>query len=197
MGPPPRADRDHARVRSVHPAYARYTGVLPEGGVLLDIYGFCFRHEPAIDPARMQAFRMHEFVTIGDAAAARAHREHWIERGLEVLGRLELDATPVIANDPFFGRAGKMLAANQREENLKTELTVRLYGDLDEGTAIVSSNNHLDHFGVNFDIRTAEGEVAHSSCVGFGMERIALSLLRTHGLDVAAWPTSVRERMGI
>ncbi|ERB51154.1 hypothetical protein N806_08080 [Rhodococcus sp. P27] len=180
-----------------HPAYARYTGVLPEGGVLLDIYGFCFRHEPAIDPARMQAFRMHEFVTIGDAAAARAHREHWIERGLEVLGRLELDATPVIANDPFFGRAGKMLAANQREENLKTELTVRLYGDLDEGTAIVSSNNHLDHFGVNFDIRTAEGEVAHSSCVGFGMERIALSLLRTHGLDVAAWPTSVRERMGI
>lgn len=180
-----------------HPAYARYTGVLPEGGVLLDIYGFCFRHEPAIDPARMQAFRMHEFVTIGDAAAARAHREHWIERGLEVLGRLELDATPVIANDPFFGRAGKMLAANQREENLKTELTVRLYGDLDEGTAIVSSNNHLDHFGVNFDIRTAEGEVAHSSCVGFGMERIALSLLRTHGLDVAAWPTSLRERMGI
>ncbi|MGG7101473.1 amino acid--[acyl-carrier-protein] ligase [Rhodococcus sp. 24CO] len=180
-----------------HPAYAQYTGELPEGGVLLDIYGFCFRHEPAIDPARMQAFRMHEFVTIGDAAAAAAHRRKWIERGMGVLGDLGLDATPVIANDPFFGRAGRMLAANQRDENLKTELTVRLYGDLDEGTAIVSSNNHLDHFGKTFDITTAGGEVAHSSCVGFGMERIALTLLRTHGLDIAAWPGSVRGHMGL
>lgn len=57
----------------------------------------------------MQAFRMHEFVTIGDAAAARAHREHWIERGLEVLGRLELDATPVIANDPSSGAPERCL----------------------------------------------------------------------------------------
>ncbi|MGC0362809.1 seryl-tRNA synthetase [Rhodococcus sp. 27YEA15] len=180
-----------------HPAYSLYTGVLPDAGVLLDIYGFCFRHEPALDPARMQAFRMHEFVSIGDAAAARTHRASWIERGLGVLGELELDATPVIANDPFFGRAGKLLAANQREENLKTELTVRLYGDLDEGTAIVSSNNHLDHFGRTFDIETAQGEVAHSSCVGFGMERIALAMLRTHGLDVTRWPLRVRERMGL
>lgn len=180
-----------------HPAYAQYSGVLPEGGVLLDIYGFCFRHEPAIDPARMQAFRMHEFVTIGDAAAASAHREAWIDRGLGVLEDLGLEATPVIANDPFFGRAGRMLAANQREENLKTELTVRLYGDLDEGTAIVSSNNHLDHFGQTFAITTADGEIAHSSCVGFGMERIALALLRSHGLDVSGWPSAVRKRMGL
>lgn len=180
-----------------HPAYAQYTGALPEGGVLLDIYGFCFRHEPAVDPARMQAFRMHEFVTIGDADAAAAHRENWIRRGMGVLDDLGLAATPVIANDPFFGRAGRMLAANQREENLKTELTVRLYGDLDEGTAIVSSNNHLDHFGKTFAITTADGEVAHSSCVGFGMERIALALLRTHGLDVSAWPEAVRGRMGL
>lgn len=180
-----------------HPAYAHYSGTLPDGGVLLDIYGFCFRHEPAIDPARMQAFRMHEFVTIGMPDQARSHREFWIDRGLEVLAALELDATPVIANDPFFGRAGKMLAANQREENLKTELTVRLYGDLDDGTAVVSSNNHLDHFGENFGIRTADGGVAHSSCVGFGMERITLALLRTHGLDLGRWPETVRQRMGL
>lgn len=180
-----------------HPAYAQYSGVLPKGGVLLDIYGFCFRHEPAIDPARMQAFRMHEFVTIGDAHAAAAHRETWIRRGLEVLDGLGLEATPVIANDPFFGRAGRMLAVNQREENLKTELVVRLYGDHDEGTAIVSSNNHLDHFGQTFGIKTSDGDVAHSSCVGFGMERIALALLRTHGLNVSGWPVEIRGRMGL
>lgn len=178
-----------------HPAYSRYSGTLREGGELLDVYGYCFRHEPAVDPARMQAFRMHEFVRIGTADDAAQHRDSWIERGLEVLESLGLDATAVPANDPFFGRAGRMLAANQRHENLKTELTVRLYGDLDEGTAVVSCNCHREHFGETFEIRTADGQVAHSACVGFGMERIALALLRTHGLDVDRWPITVRDRL--
>ena len=42
--------------------------------------------------------------------------------------------------------------------------------------------------------RTADGEVAHTACVGFGMERIALALFRTHGLDPERWPRRVRER---
>ncbi|SIR63304.1 amino acid--[acyl-carrier-protein] ligase [Williamsia sterculiae] len=178
-----------------HPSYSTLTGTLPEGGELLDIYGYCFRHEPAIDPARMQAFRMHEYVRVGDPQSAVEHRESWIPRGLQVLEDLGLDATPVIANDPFFGRAGKMLAANQRDENLKTELVVRLYGDLDDGTAVVSCNCHQDHFGETFDIRTADGEVAHSACVGFGMERIALAMFRTHGIDITRWPEHVRSEL--
>ncbi|MGU3432706.1 amino acid--[acyl-carrier-protein] ligase [Actinomycetes bacterium M1A6_2h] len=178
-----------------HPAYSMFTGTIPDGGHTLDVYGYCFRHEPAVDPARMQAFRMHEYVQIGTPDQAVEHREAWIERGLSVLGALGLDAQPVVANDPFFGRAGRMLAANQRNENLKTELVVRLYGDLDEGTAVVSCNCHRDHFGHTFGISTADGELAHSACVGFGMERIALSLLRTHGLDVDHWPPGVRKAM--
>ena len=175
-----------------HPAYSMLTGDLPAGGTTLDVYGYCFRHEPAVDPARMQAFRMHEFVQVGTPDQAVAHRESWIERGQSVLDHLGLEATPVIANDPFFGRAGRMLAANQRNENLKTELVVRLYGDLDEGTAVVSCNCHREHFGHTFDIRTADGEEAHSACVGFGMERIALAMFRTHGLDVSRWPSALR-----
>lgn len=178
-----------------HPAYAGLTGTLEEGGVLMDIYGYCFRHEPAVDPARMQAFRQHEFVQVGTPDQAVAHREAWVVRGLEVLADLGLEAEAVIANDPFFGRAGRMLAVNQREENLKTELVVRLYGELDEGTAVVSCNCHEDHFGLNFGIHTADGEVAHSACVGFGMERLALGMLRTHGLDPELWPRLVRERL--
>ncbi|MGB3773014.1 MAG: amino acid--[acyl-carrier-protein] ligase [Rhodococcus sp. (in: high G+C Gram-positive bacteria)] len=175
-----------------HPAYSMLTGTLPSGGTTMDIYGYCFRHEPAVDPARMQAFRMHEFVQVGTPDQAVEHRESWITRGLSVLTGLGLDATPVIANDPFFGRAGRMLAANQRNENLKTELVVRLYGELDEGTAVVSCNCHRDHFGHTFDIETADGSEAHSACVGFGMERIALAMLRTHGLDTSTWPDSLR-----
>ena len=35
--------------------------------------------------------------------------------------------------------------------------------------------------------------VAHTACVGFGLERITLALLRHHGLDLAAWPEAVRD----
>jgi seryl-tRNA synthetase len=161
------------------------------------VYGYCFRHEPAIDPARMQAFRMHEYVVIGSPEQAQRHRDSWVRHGLDVLDRLGLDAAPAPANDPFFGRVGKMLAANQLEEELKTELIVRLYGDLDDGTAIVSSNCHRDHFGATFGIATADGAVAHSACVGFGMERIALAMLRTHGIDSASWPAELRTTLGV
>lgn len=174
-----------------HPSYSSLTGTLSGGGTVMDIYGYCFRHEPAIDPARMQAFRMHEFVQVGTPELAEQHRDSWVSRGLQVLADLGLTATAVAANDPFFGRVGRMLAANQLEENLKTELVVRLYGDLDDGTAVVSCNCHRDHFGNTFDIKTADGEPAHSACVGFGMERIALAMLHTHGLSFADWPTQI------
>ena len=175
-----------------HPSYATLPSVLPADGELLDIYGYCFRHEPAIDPARMQAFRMHEYVRVGTPEQAQEHRDSWVGYGLDVLAELGLTAAPAPANDPFFGRVGKMLAANQRDEELKTELLVHLYGDLDEGTAVVSSNCHRDHFGQTFSLSTADGNVAHSACVGFGMERIALAMIRTHGLDPAVWPQTLR-----
>jgi len=170
-----------------HPSYATLPEVIGADGVLLDVYGYCFRHEPAVDPARMQAFRMHEYVAVGSPEQAGQHRDSWVRHGLDVLASLGLDAVPVAANDPFFGRAGKMLAANQRDDELKTELTVRLYGDLDDGTALVSANCHRDHFGETFGLRTADGAVAHSACVGFGMERIALALIRTHGFEPDSW----------
>lgn len=180
-----------------HPSYSTLDPVQPEGGQLLDIYGFCFRHEPAIDPARMQAFRMHEYVFVGDAAGAQNHRDSWVGHGLDVLAQLGLDAAAVAANDPFFGRVGKMLATNQLDEGLKTELVVRLYGDLDDGTAVVSANCHRDHFGETFGLSASGGDVAHSACVGFGMERIALGMLRTHGFDPEAWRPELRVILGL
>lgn len=178
-----------------HPSYATLPEVIAADGVLLDVYGYCFRHEPAVDPARMQAFRMHEYVAVGSPEQARQHRDSWVDHGLQVLASLGLDASPVAANDPFFGRAGKMLAANQRDDELKTELTVRLYGDLDEGTAVVSANCHRDHFGETFGLRTTDGAVAHSACVGFGMERIALALIRTHGFEPDSWSAEILSRL--
>ena len=68
---------------------------------------------------------------------------------------------------------------------------------LEKPTAISSCNYHLDTFGVAFDIKTGDGNPAHSACVGFGLERIALALFKTHGLRLSGWPREVRDVLGI
>ena len=102
----------------VYPAIGA-RGRMGEDGALVDCYSYCFRHEPSVDPARMQMFRQREYVRLGTAQQARAHRDYWLERGETMLRALGLDVRPVPANDPFFGRGGRMAAATQREQDLK------------------------------------------------------------------------------
>ncbi len=174
-----------------HPLYPTLTGTLPAGGRRFEVFGYCFRHEPSRDPFRMQAFRQHDYVYVGTPEGARSFQAEWLERGRETLDRLGLDASAVVANDPFFGRPGRMLAANQRDEQLKYELVVPV-GPSGRPVAISSANRHLDHFGRPFDIRTSNGEAAHSSCFGFGVDRITLALLDRHGPDPDRWSAPVR-----
>ncbi len=177
-----------------HPLYPTMGGRLPDGGRRVEVYGYCFRHEPSTDPFRMQSFRQHDYVYLGTPDGARAHRDLWIERGLEVLTSLGLEVSPVVANDPFFGRPGRMLAANQRIEELKYEIVTPVYA-IDRETAISSSNCHLDHFGRPFGIETTDGEVAHTACFGFGIDRITLALLHRHGPDPDRWTGAARNRL--
>lgn len=179
-----------------YPVYPLLEGALPSGGRLIDVMSYCFRREPSEDPGRMQMFRMHEHVRATDAAGAVAWRDMWIGRGESFTERLGLDARTDVAADPFFGRGGKLLAENQRDQRLKLEIAAPVAND-DGPTAIISLNCHQDHFGLAFGIRTADGGVAHTACVGFGLERIALALYRRHGFDRAAWPTAAREVLGL
>ncbi|HUQ27161.1 MAG TPA: amino acid--[acyl-carrier-protein] ligase [Usitatibacter sp.] len=179
-----------------YPLYPTLTGTLPEGGRRVDLQGYAFRHEPSDDPARMQIFRMHEFVRVGTPDEAYEHRQYWLDKGAEILRSVGLDVEPVVANDPFFGRGGKVQKAIQREQTLKFEFVIPICST-EKPTAIGSCNYHLDHFGVAFDIRTHDGAVAHSACVGFGLERVALALFKTHGLQLAKWPREVRDVLGL
>jgi seryl-tRNA synthetase len=174
-----------------YPLYPTAAGTLPAGGRTVDLRSFVFRREPSDDPARMQAFRQREYVRLGSPAQALAHRNYWLERAEEMLRSVGLDARPVVANDPFFGRGGRMMAAAQKEQDLKYELVAPV-ATAERPTAVASCNYHLDHFGHAFGIRTADGRPAHSACVGFGLERIALALFRAHGFDPARWPAGVR-----
>jgi seryl-tRNA synthetase len=179
-----------------YPLYPTATGTLPEGGRRVDLMGYAFRHEPSDDPARMQIFRMHEFVRLGTPEEALEHRQFWLGKGAEIFGSVGLEVERVLANDPFFGRGGKVQKALQREQDLKYEFVIPICST-QKPTAIGSCNYHLDHFGLAFDIRTHDGAVAHSACVGFGLERVALALFKTHGIEVARWPGEVRDVLGL
>jgi seryl-tRNA synthetase len=177
----------------VYPAIAR-RGRLPQGGVFVDAGGaWVFRHEPSHDPMRRQIFHQHELVRIGEPDAVLEWRDEWAHRGLELLRAFGLDAELDVANDPFFGRRGRMLAANQQAEKLKLELVVPIAGP--EPTACASFNHHRDHFGSNYGIELSDGSTAHTACLGFGHERIVLGLLRAHGLDPARWPAEARTEL--
>jgi seryl-tRNA synthetase len=177
----------------VYPAVAA-RGPLPAGGVFIDMGGsWVFRHEPSHDPARRQIFHQHELVRVGEPEAVLEWRQQWSQLGLRLLRSLGLDAKLDNANDPFFGRRGRMLAASQRDQALKLELLVQIAGP--EPTALASFNHHRDHFGSVWGIELADGGVAHTACSGFGHERIVLALLWTHGLDLASWPAEVRSEL--
>jgi seryl-tRNA synthetase len=179
-----------------HPVYPLCTGRVGAEGRRFGVLGYCFRHEPSIDPARMQSFRMQEVVYVGDSAGATAHREEGLRFGMAMLEELGLEMTAVVANDPFFGRAGRVLASGQRDQELKIE-GVTPIASREHPTAIMSANRHLDHFGEAFAIETPDGSVAESACVAFGIERITLALFQRHGFDPGTWPDQVVARLGL
>jgi seryl-tRNA synthetase len=177
----------------LYPAIAT-RGPLPEGGLTLDTGdAYVFRREPSNDPARMQIFHMREIVRIADAETVVEWRIGWRTRAEELLRGLGLELELDIANDPFFGRVGRLLAAQQREQELKWELLAPVAGDTP--TAIASSNYHQDHMGHTYGITTADGGPAHTGCMAFGEERVTLALFSAHGLDVNAWPVEVRAQL--
>lgn len=179
-----------------YPLYPMATGTLPDGGRIVDLRSFVFRREPSADPARMQCFRQREFVRLGTPAQAQAHRDDWLARAEQMLRDLGLEARRVLANDPFFGRGARMMAATQKEQDLKYELVVPV-ATPERPTAVVSCNCHLNHFGRAFAIRTADGNEAHTACIGFGLERVALALFRAHGFHPGRWPAGVKQVLAL
>jgi len=177
-----------------YPIYPSFTGTLPPGGRTVDMWSYCYRHEPSSDPARMQMFRVREFVRVGLRQEVLAWREMWLQRGVELLTALGLDAKAVAASDPFFGRGGRLLAVNQREQGLKFEVVVPICST-ERPTAVCSFNYHQEHFTALFEIKTSDGAVAQTACLGFGLERIVMALFKKHGFDTGSWPAATRHKL--
>jgi hypothetical protein len=150
-------------------AYAALAGATLAEGRSFTARGCCFRHEDrdALAPGRRQVeFEMRELILVGDPA--------WIDQRLSALkpevSQLAAecglhDAVWQTANDPFFLPVARGKAQMQRLLGTKIELC------LPDGLAIASINRHGPFFGDRFAIRLADGSVAHSACVAFGLDR--------------------------
>lgn len=176
-----------------HQLYGLLSGQRLDDSRIFDVHGACYRHEPSLDPLRMQAFHQHEYPFVGDADGALAHREAVGERMYELLLSLGLGVSYDVSNDPFFGRAGRLLACNQLSAAAKYEFSCPLFGDGQPSVALGSANYHGTHFATAFSITGADGQPASSACVGLGMERVVISLFAIHGMSAASWPPAVRE----
>ncbi|WP_309055986.1 hypothetical protein [Streptomyces sp.] len=133
-------------------------------GDLVSVMGQCFRNEDHYDGLRrLKAFRMREVVALGTPDQVADHLDR-AARFLETLAEaLGLPLERRAASDPFYDRSGSR-AAFQRVVPVKHEYVY-------QGTAVASVNSHFVFFGERCAITTADGAVASTSCVGFGLER--------------------------
>jgi seryl-tRNA synthetase len=171
-------------------------GRLPPGGLIFDVAADCFRREPSRSLDRLQSFRMREFVRIGSPEEITTFRDGWMARARRLADELALPYTVDVANDPFFGRVGQVMAVSQLQQALKFELLIPYYGGA-KPTACMSFNYHREHFGNVWGIQDSRNELAHTGCVAFGMDRLAVALFANHGLDLAKWPGSARRALSM
>jgi seryl-tRNA synthetase len=181
-----------------YPVYpiAAARGRMAPGGLRFDIEADCFRHEPSVHLDRLQSFRMREFVRIGTPDDIREFREFHMARAPEIAADLGVPHSLEIANDPFFGRVGQILAVSQRQQALKFELVIPYHPGA-RPTACMSFNYHREHFGEVWNIRSADDAPAHTGCVAFGIDRLTVALFAIHGLRIADWPERTRRVLGL
>jgi seryl-tRNA synthetase len=137
-----------------------------------------------------------EFVCIGTPQQIEEFRRGWMEKALQIADDLGLAWRIDHASDPFFGRTGQLLTLSQVGASLKFELLISLRKN-GKPTTCISFNCHKDHFGEAWGLRPKDGELAHTGCTAFGIDRLALALFITHGTDTKRWPGELRNHLGL
>ena len=156
--------------------------------------GNCFRYEAInlISLERLWNFTMREIIFVGSKDYVLENRENGRKRMQEFFETIGFVYRVESANDPFFIGEFRKQAAFQSAFQLKFEIRASL--PFKENTLAVGSYNyHQDFFGRNLNITLDDGSPVHTSCVAFGLERIAYAFLAQFGLDPNGWPEPVKE----
>lgn len=140
---------------------------------------------------RLWDFTIREIVFFGDEETVVGHRQRFMDATCAWVTELGLAAHLEVASDPFFcnDKTPERVLA-QRLMALKYELRMPAEGG--RTISVGSFNVHGSSFGSTFNIRLPDTSTAHSSCVGFGLERLAFAFLCKHGTDESSWPAQVR-----
>lgn len=157
--------------------------------------GKCFRYESTnlTGLERLWDFTMREIIFVGPADYVLRNRTTLVELSTHLLDELGMAYEITTATDPFFVDSYAAQSAYQQGFELKYELLAPLpYSGIK--LAVGSINYHQDFFGRSFAIETGDGP-AHTGCIGFGYERLALAFVAQHGVDEKHWPDTVVSRM--
>ncbi|MCX4778467.1 hypothetical protein [Streptomyces sp. NBC_01264] len=173
-----------------HHLYPLVAGETITGERSLSVEATCYRGEATSETGRLRSFRMYEIVRFGAPDAVEGWRDEVLVVADGWLRGLGLATEVIAASDPFFGRPGRLVAAVQRAEELKWEVTTELADGLVQ--SIASANWHKEHFGETFGFTLPDGSFGHSACLAFGLDRILIALRHRHGDDLASWPPAVR-----
>jgi seryl-tRNA synthetase len=180
------------------PCYRQQRGAVLEPGRVrtLTMQNHVFRYEGASFRPLTRAwdFTVRDIVFFGSYEELCGLRSEVMERTLELCRELDLEVTVELANDPFFLDASRDKAVYQRMGEVKYELLFQLpYRG--EALAASSFNLHRDFYTSVYNTRRADGELAESACMGFGLERWLYGFLSQKGLDRSGWPTRVTTRL--
>lgn len=154
----------------------------------------CYRYEGKAMQGlrRLREFNMREIIFIGRPDEVLARRQALLDAQREMLEFCGLKSTIQTASDPFFIDTYDKKRMFQLSFDLKHEVQAYLPEE-DAWLAIGSVNYHQDHFGKAFDIHLPSGEIAHSCCLGFGIDRWCMAVFAQYGLDPQGWTAPLRE----
>ncbi|MFD7709616.1 aminoacyl--tRNA ligase-related protein [Streptomyces sp. NPDC059785] len=178
------------------PFYPVLAGTTLEEPVVVTGQAPCYRYESGATEGlrRLREFTVRELVYVGSEEEVLRTRDGLVKNAARLLEELLTLGEIRTASDPFFMDTFARMRMYQLAFKVKHEYVAVLPFDGSE-VAIGSINYHGDHFGRAWRIRTANGEFAHSCCMGFGLERWAYTVFSQHGLDPYRWPAELRRMM--
>ncbi len=175
--------------------FHRHAGRRLKPGQFLTATGLspCFRREGQATHGlrHLREFNLREMMVLGPAAIVRSWRELLLETQRRLIERCQIRAVVQSASDLFFIDGYEKKRQFPGAVDLKQEVRAWL-PEASDGMAIGSVNHHQDFFGHAFNISFESGELAHSACLGVGLDRWCFAVFAQHGLQSDRWPASLR-----